>query len=315
MTHSISVILPTFNKLAFLPRCADSVIAAAERRPDVEIIFIDHGSTDGSWQFVQRLAASHPSLVRAIQSQGGSIAELRNRGAATADGDILVFFDSDVDVPKDYFESMLRVLRETGAELVGCECGIPEGAHWSERVWHQLHATDRDGEVNYLNGANLCVRRETFDAIGGFSAQLTVGEDTDFCARARARGARVYEAQALRVIHLANPKSIHQFYRKEVWRGGGVLRDPVLRRNRVTRTVLMHGAFSLAAALVLLLPSPLSIWQRLALALALVLMMPAIAVSYRILETRRLPDVGGALLLYIAFYFARARALLTTSSR
>jgi GT2 family glycosyltransferase len=309
---AISVVIPVFNKRDFVAASLASVAKAAARAGDVQIVIIDHCSTDGSYE----LACEYRDRAVVERVSGGTISAVRNYGARLATGSLLVFIDSDCVVGDDYFETLRSLTATTDARALGCEYDIPAQPHWSERVWYDLHVVREDGYRHYINAGNFAVQRAAFDAVSGFDERLVTGEDTDICARLREAGYRIFESQRLRVVHLGNPKSSGAFFRKQVWHGlGGFSRVMLRRPNKATTMVLAH-CVALAAAIGIALGAVALPWQwRVSVALGLVLAVPAITVAYRYAETRRFVNLPGALWLYTLFYLARVKALITVLLR
>jgi GT2 family glycosyltransferase len=303
----VSVIVPVFNKRVLLRPSLDSIVRAAARCGNVQTIVVDHGSTDGSYELLRE----YGTMATVMRFNGGTIAAVRNHGARYARGPILSFLDCDCVVPEDYFQTLQAVFAATGAAAVGCECGIPTPAHWTEKVWYELHVVRADGYRHYLNSANFAVRRDAFDEIAGFDERLDVGEDTDICGRLRDAGHRIFETPRLSIVHLDNPKSTQQFFMKEVWRGMAALSgSTAIRRSKATMMIGAHLAAVLAALVLLAWPGSIGAVQRLLWALALGLAVPAATVAYRHLETRRVGNPLPAVALYGVYYCARATALV-----
>ena len=301
----ISAIVPVYNKIGFLRQSLDSVVAAARQHGSVELIFVDHHSTDGSWEALGEYA----SVAAIYRMKGGTISTVRNFGVRQARARLLSFIDCDCVVPPSHFTEMEQLFAGTDAVGIGREYGIPESPHWTERTWYQLHALERDGECRFINGGNFAVRREPFETVGGFDDTLVVAEDTDLCARLRLNGGRLLETHRLPVIHLGNPKSIRDFFRKQVWHGLGVLGGGwAMRRNKATVMIAAH-ALALCTAVVVLLVPGIAAGVRLTTVLGLFLGIPIVTVFYRTLETRRLVDPVRAVSLYVVFYLARVTAL------
>ena len=108
-----SVVIPVYNVKDYLPKCIDSVLA--QDFTDYEVILIDDGSTDGeSGAICDRYAAAHPERIRAIHKPNGGVGEARNVGIEAAQGEYLIFIDSD-----DYIApGMFRVLADAVAGLI-----------------------------------------------------------------------------------------------------------------------------------------------------------------------------------------------------
>lgn len=88
----ISVIIPVYNVKPYLRMCADSVFAQTFR--NLEILFIDDGSTDGSGELCDALA-QEDSRVRVIHQKNGGLSAARNTGIDACTGDYIFFLDSD----------------------------------------------------------------------------------------------------------------------------------------------------------------------------------------------------------------------------
>jgi glycosyltransferase involved in cell wall biosynthesis len=305
----ISVVIPVHNKVQHVGACLDSVIEAAQRHGNVDVVIVDHQSSDGSRAIVER----HRGVARIVELEGGNIAAVRNYGASLTRGRLISFLDCDCVVAPDYFTALADVFRASGAGAAGCEVDVPTDAHWSEPVWHRLHVIRDDGPRHYINSANFAVRRDVFDAVHGFDEALVTGEDTDICTRIRSAGFTIFESHRLRAVHLDNPKSLGAFYRKEVWRGLGAFSGTLrTHANKATMMVFAHLAFVAIGLAALLVAIALRSWLWFLIAAALMLAAPVITIAYRFAETRRLTNPAAALLLYVVYYFARGNALLRT---
>lgn len=95
-----SVIIPVYNSASFLNKCIDSLIKQSYK--DYELILVDDGSTDESYNICMQFARQYPNvLVFKQENSGPSIA--RNHGIRMAKGDYLLFVDSDDWVTENYF--------------------------------------------------------------------------------------------------------------------------------------------------------------------------------------------------------------------
>jgi hypothetical protein len=94
---SISVIVPARNERG-------NIEAAVERLPDlraeVEVIFVEGHSLDGTWQEIERVAAAHPN-VRAVRQEGRGKSDAVRRGFAEARGELLAILDADLTMPPE----------------------------------------------------------------------------------------------------------------------------------------------------------------------------------------------------------------------
>lgn len=304
---AVSAVVPVRNGMAFLPTTLPSLLAAARSAGDVEIVYADNGSVDGTLEYLRSVAAPE---VRVVQVPVGTIAAVRNAGARAAHGRYLAFLDVDCSVPADYFRAAREVLAGTGASATGCETHVPPNPHWIESAWHEMHFQGRDREVHYLNSANFFVARPAFDAVGGFREELLTGEDSDIGQRLRRAGFTIWESTRLLAYHHGNPTSLREFWRRTVWHGLGMFATVDLRSvDKPTYMTALHLLASVAGA-AWLLGGTGGPAVRLLGAAVPQLVVPAVTVAYRGLQTRRRPPLPAALLLYWLYYWARVRAAI-----
>jgi mycofactocin glycosyltransferase len=199
---TVSVIIPVRNRPQALEACLGSLAALSYPREKLEIIVVDDGSEDAT---PERACRDTVQLLRNTRQLGASFS--RNRGAAVASGDILCFLDSDCRVSPQWLLELTALFEDpqvaAGGGLVDSQLDRNALDRY-EQVQSSLHmghhARDsRDGDrFFYLPSCNLAVRRTYFTGIGGFNAQLTVGEDVDLCWRLiDSGGAIVYRPEAV----------------------------------------------------------------------------------------------------------------------
>ncbi|MBR1472441.1 MAG: glycosyltransferase [Lachnospiraceae bacterium] len=104
----ISVIIPVYNKEAYLKRCLDSVLA--QTHADLEVLLVDDGSTDGSCAVCEAYAAQD-ARVRLIRRENGGASAARNTGIEAAQGAYVGFVDADDWIEPGMYETLLQAIR------------------------------------------------------------------------------------------------------------------------------------------------------------------------------------------------------------
>ena len=306
----ITVVVPVLNAMRFLPRTMPSLLDAASNTDGVELVYVDNGSTDGSYDY---LTSNGVSVARIEREPGATKRNLsaaaRNFGARHARGEFLSFIDADCIVGKNYFNEAIDVLRSTGAAATGCEIDAPPQPHWIEATWHELHYVGRNREVHYLNSGNFFISRRTFEYIGGFREDLPSGADAEIGQRLLSVGYRIYSSPNVGAIHLGNPKSVREFYRRNVWQALGMF--GTVNRQHIDKPTAMMISHLLAtiAGLVVLLAGGFSLPIRFLVTLLLQLVVPLITVAYRARQTGNVTHLARGVLLYWLYYWARLHAL------
>jgi glycosyltransferase involved in cell wall biosynthesis len=301
-----SVVVPVFNGIEHLRTCLESVTAAIGRYQNAELIVVDNGSTDGSYEL---LLGDYVSAAKTFQQKGVTIAALRNFGARAAGGDYLCFIDADCVIGQDYFERAASVLASLDAGAVGSMVDLPPRPQWIEKTWHMLHAPVKDGYVNYLNSGNFVVKRAVFERIGGFDETLITGEDAELGVRLGAAGFKIYESQEIKAIHLRNPKTLRQFVRRQVWHGLGMFGSAKIDWfDKPLLLTFAHLLLPAAGAINLFVSWTGLGWRVVAFAVSLAL-APVAAVTYRSIQQGKLQRPLRSMLLYSLYLDSRIYAL------
>lgn len=153
-----------------------------------------------------------------------------------------MFLDADVEVTDTWLSALRELLSfddRVERALRGDEYHITSEASWIERYWF-LPIRERKAKT-YINGGNIIITRSHFQALGGFSFDLTTGEDVDLCRRVTSTGGRVIHDTRLKVIHHGFPRSVSTFVAREAWHGmGDVENYHMFLRSKVAMASLVY---------------------------------------------------------------------------
>lgn len=186
----ISVICPVYNSTMYLPGLVRSLLGQHYPRDRYEIVFVDNGSTDGTYDEL----SLHPVTVLSRNDIRSSYAA-RNRGLQIARGEIIAFTDSDCTPQPDWLSSgIIAMDKEPSTDLVAGRVRFVFPNHQS--VWHVYDSlTNMDNEISVRRGhaktANLFVRRAVIDQVGLFPEHVVSGGDVEWTKRAVRAGFRL----------------------------------------------------------------------------------------------------------------------------
>ena len=112
-----SIVIPVYNAKTSLERCVDSWLC--QTRKDLEIILVDDGSSDGSKELCDELAKNHSgTCLRVIHQANSGVSAARNAGIRAAEGEFLLFTDSDDYVePEETHVSTMAEFQQEFLEL------------------------------------------------------------------------------------------------------------------------------------------------------------------------------------------------------
>jgi glycosyltransferase involved in cell wall biosynthesis len=180
-----SVIIPAYNAERYIAKAIESCLS--QTYAPHEIIVIDDASTDGT----ASIAESFPPptrVIRLTENMGVSVA--CNRGVQASSGDWLAFLGAD-----DWFlpeklelqrlcalENPRAVLIYSGFRIISCDGSEYDGRFfWPRELMPMLRYRSR------LYAGSVVMRRDAFDAVGGFDPALRTAEDWDMWLRITAR--------------------------------------------------------------------------------------------------------------------------------
>lgn len=202
---AIAVVVPARNEEESLPRCLAAIDEAgralADAYPSVvlSVTVVLDGCTDGSARVVAEYPVAEPLAV-----DYASVGLARRTGIAHALAQLglpasqiwVANTDADTEVPGQWLVEQCR-LATTGVRLVlGTVVPNPRGLDAAlEQAWHAAHPLN-DGH-DYVHGANLGFRADSYLAVGGFAA-LDLHEDADLTDRLKSQGARWVAVDTIR---------------------------------------------------------------------------------------------------------------------
>lgn len=191
----VSVCMPVYNAEKFLSQALESVFSQSYQ--NIEIICVDDGSSDGSLKILRQ----YSDRIHVIESTNQGAPHARNLAFEKSSGDVIQFFDADNMLDPEKIERQLKVMEETGADLVFCNKRVIKG----DKPAVDLSALE---PLNGLDPFLYCLRynlpggraaidtdvplhrRPLLDKIGGFRLGVARGQDKDLALRLAAVNAK-----------------------------------------------------------------------------------------------------------------------------
>lgn len=155
-TKDLSFIIPVYNCEQFLGYCLGTILKQ-KTRYSYEVVCVNDGSKDKSWEVLQKYAEKHPDLIVAINQSNGGASTARNTGIDHAKGEYLAFVDSDDFVFDNYIEILMEAAKANDADMV--QAGF--------------HRVLPDHTIIDSNPRNACVfnitdQKKAFDNVSGY---------------------------------------------------------------------------------------------------------------------------------------------------
>jgi glycosyltransferase involved in cell wall biosynthesis len=177
----VTVYMPTYNRLALLQRAVNSVLSQSYE--NIELIVVDDGSTDGTIEYMQGLAAANGRVVflRNDGNQGACVS--RNKAISLAKGEFVTGLDDDDYFLPERIASFIEFWPHRSKGVVALYSKRQEKA--SEGQFNNLRAPNRIDwrELLLRNpiGNQLFVETALIRKAGAFDARFPAWQDLDFC--------------------------------------------------------------------------------------------------------------------------------------
>ncbi len=219
-----SVIIPVYNRPDEIVELLDS-LTMQSIKSQMEVIVVEDGSTATCEHEIKHFADQLNITYIYQENKGPGLA--RNNGAAHANGEFLLFFDSDCVIPSDYFDKIIKHLQREDLDCFGG----PDKAHTffspiQKAISYSMTSILTTGGIRggkrkldkfYPRSFNLGVKRDLFNKIGGFS-DMRFGEDLDFSLNAHKFGMKIGLVSNTFVYHKRRT-NFKSFY-KQVFNSG-----------------------------------------------------------------------------------------------
>jgi len=212
MGPKFSIIIANWNgkeKLGeLLDRCLASVLNT--KYDNFEIIFLDNGSTDGSYEYI---CSKYP--VKAVRNPRNLGGVGKNKGLKACDGEIVVLLDNDTMVDARWLEEPAKLFENPEIGIVQANLRLLAEPSVADSTGHCISVLGLPVENSFFmeepkeptpifagKGAALFVRKELFERLNGFDEDyFFYFEETDLCWRARLLGYEVYFSPRSVVLH------------------------------------------------------------------------------------------------------------------
>jgi len=170
----VSVVMPVYNTARFLPEAIQSILDQTHEH--LELLIIDDGSADGSWDIIQRYARADSRIVAVRNETNVGVVRSRNTGVELAKGEYIAQMDSDDVALPERISRQVEFLEENPA-YGACGANVYE-IDAAGRVTRTITFPAGDEEIKRsfffvtpIRQSTLMVRSECFDRMGRYEEQ------------------------------------------------------------------------------------------------------------------------------------------------
>lgn len=176
---TVSVVMASYNRVAYLERSISSYLNQTIKNS--ELVFVDDGSTDGTFDYLQSLMQVHQN-IRYLRHSNRNVSLTKNAGILAATGDYIAFLDSDDAYLPDYLEKRIEFMEahpnidfiESNARIIGNP--------WVKDFQNPEQEIHLD---NCHIGATFFAKKSALLILGGFDSEMPYGADAKLWEQAQ----------------------------------------------------------------------------------------------------------------------------------
>jgi len=218
----ISVIIPVKNEEKTLSSSIDSIIKNDYPSDKMEIIIVEDGSVDKTYDVAKNYERLYPGLVKVykLESNDKGKAGALNFGAKMATSGILVFVDADTRIGQDYLKRAASKFLAGNRVLVGLTAVKNRKRNWlsfmvsleSDLTNYIIRGSEKLGLPSPVVGYSLVIDKSILEKVGGFRKSLT--EDVELWARLVMSKVKIGSFEG--VVYIEPPATIADFFKQRL---------------------------------------------------------------------------------------------------
>lgn len=183
----VSIVIPCYNRATLV---GEAIESALRQGPAVEVVVIDDGSTDASWEVVSSFVG-----VKVVRTANRGVSAARNEGVRQSAGRFVKFLDSDDTLPDGSVAQMLQASVKLKPTQIAVGSAVVRGNAGGSAIAYGYSAYIEAGTIPgplLLRHVMPCwlplFQRNVLRDVGGFDETLTLGEDYELAARLHGSG-------------------------------------------------------------------------------------------------------------------------------
>ncbi len=188
----VSIVIPVYNKAAFIRETLDAVLVQTYQ--EIEIVLVDDGSTDGSFDILKEYYRRNPDKIVLIDQENQGVSAATNKGIQAAKGVYIQFLDADDLMSPDKIEKQVDLFRnKSSLAIASCEwvtfLDNPENYQQWRLNSYKDYSDPLEMILDFFNHSEMMAissyltPKMVIDKAGPWHEELTINQDGEFFIR------------------------------------------------------------------------------------------------------------------------------------
>jgi glycosyltransferase involved in cell wall biosynthesis len=223
----VSIIIPVYNKAAYIRETLDS--ALGQTYQDTEIVVVDDGSTDGSFEILKEYFEKYPEKIILIDQENQGVSKATNVGIQAAKGEYIQFLDADDLLSPDKIKNQIALLQhQTPYVVASCEwVNFRDDISQFSRLPYGVFRNFDSGldlllrswnEMEMMADSSWLVSKELIEKAGPWNESLIINQDGEFFCRVLSHCCRViFDSTSMAYYRSLNEGNVSQQKTEKAW--------------------------------------------------------------------------------------------------
>ena len=211
MMPYFTIIIPSFNRVHVIDRAIQSILN--QTYPDWELIIVDDGSTDNTKEILTPILAD--KRIKYIYQDNAGVCAARNAGARVAEGNYLIFLDSDDIVENNWLHDFYEEIENKTADIVYCSVKIQNYNNTIEYIDVDNPYGNHKGKGTDLAGS-WAVKKQIFCEVGMYDENIKFGENNELRLRINSLNFNIGIIKKYNLIYFASKYGGSKNYQNKI---------------------------------------------------------------------------------------------------
>ena len=215
---SCSILIPVYNSEKYVSEAIES--ALSQTYNNIEIIIVDDGSTDRSWEIIESYRERYPALIKTCVQENKGACRARNKAFELSSGNYIQYLDADDLLASNKIEQQIKLINERDDVVATCSFNKFKSDPVDSLIRKQLIDKKYENATDWLIDAWLgggvgqtsiwLTPRNIVDQTGKWDETLKVNQDGDYFCRVLLNTNEIIYCPTTQIYYRDTPNSLHK---------------------------------------------------------------------------------------------------------